>query len=44
VARARRTISRSTDGALVLTGELLRLNIEAQQLLDRLGLNFFQSI
>ena len=31
-------------GVLVLTGELFRLNIEAQQLLDRLGLNFFQSI
>jgi cytochrome c-type biogenesis protein len=31
-------------GVLVLTGELFRLNIEAQQFLDRLGLNFFQSV
>jgi cytochrome c-type biogenesis protein len=31
-------------GYLVFTGELFRLNIEAQQLLDRLGLNFFQSV
>jgi cytochrome c-type biogenesis protein len=31
-------------GVLVLNGELFRLNIEAQQFLDRLGLNFFQSI
>jgi cytochrome c-type biogenesis protein len=31
-------------GVLVLTGELFRLNIEAQQFLDRFGLNFFQSI
>lgn len=31
-------------GVLVLTGELFRLNIEAQQLLERFGLNFFQSI
>jgi cytochrome c-type biogenesis protein len=31
-------------GVLVLTGELFRLNIEAQQLLDRVGLNFFQSL
>jgi cytochrome c-type biogenesis protein len=31
-------------GVLVLTGELFQLNIEAQRLLDRLGLNFFQSI
>lgn len=31
-------------GVLVLTGELFRLNIEAQQFLDRYGLNFFQSI
>lgn len=31
-------------GALVLTGELFRLNIEAQQLLERLGLNFFQDV
>jgi cytochrome c-type biogenesis protein len=31
-------------GVLVLTGELFRLNIEAQQFLDRYGLNFFQSV
>lgn len=31
-------------GALVYTNELFRLNIEAQRLLDRWGLNFFQSI
>lgn len=31
-------------GVLVLTGELFRLNIEAQQFLDRLGLNFFKSV
>jgi cytochrome c-type biogenesis protein len=31
-------------GALVLTGELFRLNIQAQQALDRYGLNFFQSV
>jgi cytochrome c-type biogenesis protein len=31
-------------GALVFSGELFRLNIEAQKLLGRLGLNFFQSI
>jgi cytochrome c-type biogenesis protein len=31
-------------GVLVLTGELFRLNIEAQQFLDRYGLNFFRSI
>lgn len=31
-------------GVLVITGELFRLNIEAQQFLDRLGLNFFQSV
>lgn len=31
-------------GVLVLTDELFRLNIEAQQFLDRFGLNFFQSI
>ncbi len=31
-------------GALVLSGELFRLNIEAQRLLDGLGLNFFQSV
>jgi len=33
-----------TMGVLVLTGELFRLNIEAQQFLDRLGLNFFQEV
>lgn len=31
-------------GALVLTGELFRLNIEVQQFLDRFGLNFFQNV
>jgi cytochrome c-type biogenesis protein len=31
-------------GVLVLTGELFRLNIEAQQFLGKLGLNFFQSV
>lgn len=31
-------------GVLVLTGELFRLNIEVQQALDRLGLNFFRSV
>lgn len=31
-------------GVLVLTGELFRLNIEAQQFLSRFGLNFFQNI
>jgi cytochrome c-type biogenesis protein len=31
-------------GVLVLTGELFRLNIQAQQFLDQLGLNFFQSV
>jgi cytochrome c-type biogenesis protein len=31
-------------GALVLNGELFRLNIEAQQFLDHFGLNFFQSV
>jgi len=31
-------------GVLVLTGELFRLNIEAQQFLDRWGLNFFRSM
>lgn len=30
-------------GVLVLTGELFRLNIEAQQFLDRYDLNFFNS-
>ena len=31
-------------GVLVVTGELFRLNIEVQKLLDGWGLNFFQSI
>lgn len=31
-------------GLLVITGQLFRLNIEAQQLLDSFGLNFFQSV
>lgn len=31
-------------GVLVYTNELFRLNIEVQQLLDEVGLNFFQSI
>ncbi len=31
-------------GVLVVTGELFRLNIEVQQLLERYGLNFFQSV
>ena len=31
-------------GVLVLTGELFRLNIEAQKLLDEWGLNFFQEV
>jgi len=31
-------------GVLVLDGELFRLNIQAQQFLSRLGLNFFQSV
>ena len=31
-------------GLLVVTGELFRLNMEAQLLLDRLGVNFFKSI
>ena len=31
-------------GVLVLTGELFRLNIEVQQFLDGLGLNFFQGV
>lgn len=31
-------------GVLVLTGELFRLNIEIQQALDSLDLNFFQSV
>lgn len=31
-------------GYLVITGELFRLNIEVQQFLGKLGLNFFQSV
>jgi cytochrome c-type biogenesis protein len=31
-------------GVLVLTDELVRLNIEVQAFLDRLGLNFFQNV
>ena len=31
-------------GVLVLTGELFRLNIEAQKALDGWGLNFFQEV
>lgn len=31
-------------GVLVLTGELFRLNVEIQRLLDRYGLNLFQSV
>lgn len=31
-------------GVLVITGELFRLNVEAQHLLGRLHLNFFQSV
>jgi cytochrome c-type biogenesis protein len=31
-------------GILVLTGELFHLNIEAQKVLDRWGLNFFQNV
>ena len=31
-------------GVLVFTGELFQLNIEAQKLLDRVGLNFFQDV
>ena len=31
-------------GVLVLTGELFRLNIEAQKVLDDWGLNFFQEV
>ena len=32
------------DGVLRFTGELQRLNIEAQNALDSLGLNFFKSV
>lgn len=31
-------------GVLVITGELFRLNIEAQKFLDQLNLNFFQDV
>lgn len=31
-------------GVLVFTGELFRLNVEVQQLLDRHGLNFFRGV
>ncbi len=31
-------------GVLVFTGELFRLNVEIQQLLNRYGLNLFQSV
>jgi cytochrome c-type biogenesis protein len=31
-------------GALVFTGELFRLNVEAQRLLDDLGINFFNEV
>ena len=31
-------------GVLVFTGELTQLNIEAQQALDKLGINFFQNV
>jgi cytochrome c-type biogenesis protein len=31
-------------GVLIWTGELFRLNIEAQQLLDEIGLNFFNDV
>ncbi|MBA2644109.1 MAG: cytochrome c biogenesis protein CcdA, partial [Solirubrobacterales bacterium] len=33
-----------TMGVLVLTGELFRLNIEAQRFLDSIGINFFQEV
>lgn len=31
-------------GVLVLTGELFRLNIQAQEFLDQFGVNFFQNV
>jgi len=31
-------------GVLVWTGELFQLNIQAQQALDSLGINFFNTI
>ena len=33
-----------TMGVLVFTGELFQLNIKAQELLDSIGLNFFNSV
>jgi cytochrome c-type biogenesis protein len=33
-----------TTGVLVISGDLFRLNIEAQHFLGRFGLNFFQSV
>ncbi len=33
-----------TMGVLIWTGELFRLNIEAQRFLDGLGLNFFDDV
>lgn len=33
-----------STGVLVISGELFRLNIEAQHFLSRFGLNFFQSV
>lgn len=32
------------DGVLIWTGELFQLNAEAEQLIDNLGLNFFDSV
>jgi cytochrome c-type biogenesis protein len=31
-------------GVLIWTGELFQLNIQAQELLDRLGIDFFNSV
>ena len=31
-------------GTMILTGEITRLNVEAQQFLDRLGLDFLYNI
>ena len=33
-----------TVGVLIWTGELFVLNIKAQQLLERLGIDFFSSV
>jgi cytochrome c-type biogenesis protein len=51
VLRRHYTVLQVTSGAvliamgiLVLTGELFRLNIEVQQALDGLGVNFFRSV